>query len=412
MTKGKLQEKSVNSLYETVKMWYYRSHYRKEKETEMNKNEIAEIRRRFTFENNNITRMRGCYINDKKEIIAQFDSTLTLMGQDEVEKYLGIFKKTLSGSLGKNLIDIAFSTSQVTESEEHGLLTRLRETGLKDDETVTAFFTKIADKFNIDGNYLILLMHDTYDIPVHSKDGSRLEDSTKQFSYILCSICPVKLTKPGLRYDETAKQFKPRITDWIVSSPDLGFMFPAYDGRAANIYGALYYTRDAKTAHYDFTDTIFNAQMPLPAPEQKELFGSVLSEALKEECSYEVVQSVNTHLSEMIEAHEADKELRKEPLLVTRTDIRAVLEACEVPEEQIGSFEEEYNEKFGAASALSPANIIDAKKVEVKTPSVSVKVARDHSELVETRVIDGVQYVMIRVDGGVEVNGVNISIKE
>ena len=96
----------------------------------MNQKEINELRRRFRPEKSTISRVYGCYVNSSKEIVSDLDESLGMMPQEESEKYLSLLKKGLSGSLGKNLIDIVFSTQQVADSEGHRLLTTLRDSQL------------------------------------------------------------------------------------------------------------------------------------------------------------------------------------------------------------------------------------------------------------------------------------------
>ena len=209
----------------------------------MNEKEISEIRRRFRPDRSGISHIRGCYVNENREIVSQFDQSLGLMSQEESEKLLAILRRTLSGTLGKNLADITFSTQQVVDSEEHRLLMALRGSSLADEEAVQALFQRVISSLTLEGNYLILLAHDTYDVPYRAKDGERMDDASDQvFSYILCSICPVKLTKPALSYQVQEGVFCTKTADWVVAPPALGFLFPAFDDRSANIYGALYST--------------------------------------------------------------------------------------------------------------------------------------------------------------------------
>lgn len=192
-----------------------------------------------------------------------------------------------------------------------------------------ALYRRILNSVMIEGSYMILLAHDTYDVPFRSRDGERMEDaSTDVFSYILCAICPVKLTKPALSYYVYENEFHSLQTDWIVSSPEIGFMFPAFDDRCSNIYGALYYTRDITKNQSDFVDALFRAPLPMPAAAQKDAFEAILGEALAEDCSCEVVQAVHEHLCERIEEHKANHE--EEPLVVTKEEVKTVLDACGV----------------------------------------------------------------------------------
>ena len=205
----------------------------------MNEKEIAEVRRRFKPDKNNISRIRGCYVNESGEIVSEFNQSLALTAQEDAEKLLSILKKALSGASGKNLIDISFETKQVVEGEEHALLTALRNSRLEDDGAVQALYQKVLKSVMLEGSYMILLAHDTYDVPFRTKDGEGMQDaSTDVYSYILCVVCPTKLTKPALSYYVDESAFHSLQTDWVVSSPGLGFLFPAFDDRCANLYGA------------------------------------------------------------------------------------------------------------------------------------------------------------------------------
>lgn len=208
----------------------------------MNTKDIAEIRRRFRPEKSNISRIRGCYVNDTGEIIATFNQSLGLMDEDEAGELLGILKKVLSGQPGKNLHDVTFSTQQVLESEEHQLLAELRSSGLDNNTAVDAFYAKVIEAAELEGSYMILLAADKYDIAGYGADGTKDEDSTKSFSYFVCCICPVKQTKPALGYLAEENRFCNLASDWVIAAPEIGFMFPAYERRAANIYSSLYYT--------------------------------------------------------------------------------------------------------------------------------------------------------------------------
>jgi len=375
----------------------------------MNEKEVAEIRRRFRQDKSNITHIRGCFVNEKREIVSEFDQSLALMSQEESEKFLAIIKRTLSGTLGKNLIDIAFATQQVVDGEEHKLLMGLRDSSLKDETSVQAFFQRVIQAINLEGNYLILLAHDTYDVPYRSKDGGKQDDASSEvFSYILCSICPIKPTQPALSYYVVENEFHDRKTDWIISAPELGFMFPAFDDRSANIYNTLYYTRDTKESHAEFIDAVFKTDIPMPAAAQKEAFQSMLGDTLANDCSYEVMQSVHEKLCGMIEEHKASKEV--DPLAISKSTVKSVLKSCGVSDSNVSSFDEKYDAEFGADVKISPQNIIDTKKFEVRAPEVTIHVNPECSDLLETRMINGSKYILIRVDAGVEVNGVNIHI--
>ncbi len=374
----------------------------------MNEKEISEIRRRFRPEKSNIARVRGCYVNDQREIVSEFSQPLALMPQEESEELLTILKKTLSGTIGKNLIDIEFATQQVLEGEEHKLLMALKDSALEDDDAVREFYTRVIQTLNTEGQYLILLASDKYDVPFYAKDGAKQDDSSEVYSYFLCSICPIKITKPALGYYASENIFRNITADRVVSAPELGFLFPAFDDRSANIYSAVYYSRNIAENHQEFVDTVFKSEIPMPAAEQKEIFQSILGDTVAEDCSFDVVQAVHGQLSEMIEEHKANKE--EEPLVISKGTVKGILQSCGVSESRVAAFEEKYDTEFGADTQISPRNIIDTKQMEVVTPNVTIRVNPERGDLVETRTIDGIKYILIRADEGVEVNGVNIHI--
>lgn len=375
----------------------------------MNRSEIAEIRRRFNPDKNNITCVRGCYVNEKREVVSSFCRPLMSFPQEEKEKYLALFRRTLSGVPGKNLVDVVFSNQEVMEGADHKLLMTLRDTGLKEEESVSALLEKIIAALEMEGHYLILLMFDAYDVPYRAKDGLKVEDGSEEvFPYILCSICPVKLTKPALSYNAFDKEFHSRLEDWVVSPPELGFLFPAFDERSSNIYNALYYTKDTAFMHDEFADAVFHTELPMAAAAQKEAFQSLLKETLQEDCSLEVMQTVHEQVCCLIEERKADK-TAEQPVL-SKGEVRQMLETCGVTQAHMAAFSEKFDEEFGRGVTLGAQNIVDDKKFEVRTADVVIQVNPARSDLVETRIIDGFKYILIRADEGVEVNGVDITV--
>lgn len=377
----------------------------------MNTKEIGEIRRRLRRERSNITAIYGCYVNENKEIISEFRQSTGMMPENEADKYYALLRRSLSGSIGKNLIDITFKTAQVADSDEHRLLMGLRESDLKDDDLRKKFYQKTIDSVALEGNYLILLGCDHYDVPFKSKDDSFQKDASEEtYTYIICAICPVKQNKPNLHYVPEEKVFHDGAMNQMVGAPALGFLFPAFDNRATNIYNALYYTHDTKAGQDAFVEAIFNTPVPKPAAQQKQSFEALLTTSLGEECSLDVVQTVHDQLCQRVELHKESKV--PEALTVSKSEVRDVLSSCGVTEEHLAKFSVDYDEAFGFEAELHPSNIIDTKHFQVKTPDVSIQVDPARSDLIETRVIGGVKYIMICADEDIEVNGVSIHVKD
>lgn len=377
----------------------------------MNTKEIGEIRRRVRRDRSNMTAIYGCYVGENKEIISEFRQSTGMMSENEADKYFGLLKRTLSGTLGKNLVDLTFRTAQVADSPEHKFLMGLRESGLKDEEIRLSFYRKVIESVCLDTGYLILLGCDSYDVPFKSKDDDLQADGSSEiYTYIMCAICPVKQTKATLHFVAESKEFHDGGITQVVSAPELGFLFPAFDNRATNIYNALYYTHSPKENHPAFVEAIFNTPISKPAAEQKKSFEALLTTALDEECSMGVVQAVHNQLCQSIELHKESK--IPEALLISKEQVKQTLASCGVSEPHIAKFSVDYDEAFGFEAELHPKNIIDDKRFEIRTPDVSIKVAPDRKDLIQTRVIGGVKYILICAEEDVEVNGVNIHIDE
>ncbi len=375
----------------------------------MNKKDLSEIRRRFNFEHNAITCIRGCYVQKNGEIISSFEKPMQALPREEAEKYLAIFRRTLSGEPGQNLLPVDFSPEQVMEGGEHRLLSELRDTALRQEETVRRLYENIISAVHIDDNFLILLMHDGYDVPFRGADGENdRERSDEVFRYILCAVCPVKLTKPALTYSSGDGEFHSRECDWVVSAPVLGFMFPAFDERTCNIYGALLYTRDTGDANEGFVSRIMGTEPAMPADIQKETFNQLLEASLGEECSLEAVQSVQDMVMERTE--EAKKDRQAETPVFSALDVRDALVEGGVSRDRADAFADAYEQEFGPRTVLSAANVAPRKQFEVRTAAVTIRVDPERSDLVQTRVIDGHSYILIRADEDVTVNGVQVRL--
>ena len=377
----------------------------------MNTREIGEIRRRVRRDCSNMTAIYGCYVNENKEIISTFRQSTATMSENEAEKYFALLKRTLSGTLGKNLIDIQFKTTQVMDGEEHKLLMALRESKLSDTNLLQTFYEKIINSLSLGSNYLILLGCDSYDVPFKSKDDvTQADNSGEVYTYLMCAVCPVKQTKAALEYAVDCREFHDSGITNVVCPPELGFLFPAFDDRATNIYNALYYCHSPKDNHEAFADSVFHTNIPMPAEEQKKSFEALLCSSLKESCSMEVVQEVHEQLCQCIQMHKESKV--PEALLISKEQVKSALTSSGVPEQQIAKFSIAYDETFGFEAQLHPKNIINDKRFEIQTPDVSIQVAPDRTDLIETRTIGGVKYILICAEEDIQVNGVSIHIHE
>lgn len=371
----------------------------------MNKKETSEIRRRLTLEKSGADCIRGYYISEKREIISSFELPLYTFPDDEKEKYLNTIKKVLTGSIGKTLVNVDFTTKQLTDGAEQKLLLSMRDGITGSNAALEEFCKKAVPAIPGDGKCVMLLLHEAYDIPSKFKD----DESDEVFRFVVCAVCPVKEKDNGLCYEGQTHLFRTKEKEHIICPPEFGFMYPRFDNRCSNIYGALYYSRSA-SGQNSFTDAVFNAPLPMAAEQQRSTFGEVLRGSINDECSYELVQSVREHISDVIETYNGDK-FAEEPPVITKTEICDLLSSCGVSADHITAFGEDFEENFGKGAELSPENLIDIKKIVIKNDDITVKISPDRCDLVDVKIIDGEKYIVIKVEDKIECNGIDIKIK-
>lgn len=373
----------------------------------MNKKEVLEIRKQFSPANCAITRICGCYVNHEKEKICESREAFLSMPEEEAYKYFDIFKHTLSGTLGKNMINMEFSLESEMQGGAQEFLLKLRDSELKDEMLVEEFYDKIIEHYHYGENYYIVLIYAAYDVPGKSTDGMEMDDASDTvFKHILCSICPVKLSKAALSYNPESNQMEDRIRDWIVEMPMNGFLFPAFHDRAADLHSMLYYSKNPEELQPELIDQVFGAGIPVTAKSQKEIFDTVIAETLGEACEYEVVRSIHENLCEMVEEHKE----APEPLELSKADVKKLLEKSGADEEKMKVFDKEFDAVAGERTTLLAGNIANVRKFSVETPDVVIKVNPERADLVETREIDGRKCLVIAIDEHVEVNGVAVKL--
>lgn len=370
----------------------------------MIKKEVLEVRKQFTPENCAITRICGCYVDGDKEIKLESKDAFLSLEEEEMFKYFTIFKQTLSGTLGKNMLNMEFPLDQEAEGGAQNFLLKLRDSKLTDDMLLEEFYQKVIDHYDFGENYYIVLIHGVYDVPGKASDGTEMFDASDSvYEYLLCSICPVHLSKEGLCYNSATNSIENRIRDWIVDVPAKGFLFPAFNDRASDIHSLLYYSKNPEELQPEFIDQVLGCRFPISAKNQKESFRAIISDTLGEDCDYEVVKNIHENLNELIEEHKD----APEPLELSKPDVRRLLQKSGASEEKMESFDRNYDDTVGEKTSLLASNIADTRKFHIEAPDVEIKVSPDRTDLIELRVIDGKQCLVITVNDRIEVNGVD-----
>lgn len=372
----------------------------------MNKKEILEIRKLLSKDNCRIDRICSCYVDGNKEKKATMKEAFLSIPDEEMFKYAEIFKKTLSGTLGKNLINLSYSLDEELTGDHQKLLLALRDSELKDDALLDLFYDRMIDTYLYGENYLIILVHGMYDIPKRSKNNEEEFDGSEYvYSFLLCSVCPVNLSKAGLMYDGESNTFIDKIQDWMLGMPDLGFLYPAFNDRNTDIHSILYYSKNAGQLHTEITEEFLGAGTPTPAEDQKTGFNVLVEETFGQDCTFDVVKNIHENLMTIME----EKKEEPDPVTLDQHDVRILLENSGAKEEHMETFEEEYAASTGNQESMMATNLTNTRSFEIKTPDIQVKVKPDRTDLIETRTLeDGREYLVIPFDDEIEVNGIRI----
>lgn len=371
----------------------------------MIKQEISEIKKLFTQNNCSITRICGCYVDGEKNKKTELKQAFLALPEEEMFKYFEILRKNLSGTPGRNLLTLEFPLAAEETGGSQEFLLRLRDSKLKDDAILEAFYDHVIETYEYVGNYLILIIHDIYDVPGRTLDGIGMEDASDEvYEYIMACVCPVNLSKPGLSYHAEDNTFHNRVRDWVVGLPETGFLFPAFHDRSADIHSVMYYSKDADDLKESFVEDFLGCPLPLSAGGQRETFQALIEETLGETCHIEVVKNIHDKLNEMIEEHKEEPE----PLVLAKNEVKTLFASSGVANERLEEFDRCFDETAGEKTSLLVSNVASTRTFEVKTPDVVIKVSPERTDLVETKTIDGRQCLVIRLDGNVEVNGIKV----
>ena len=371
----------------------------------MNKKEVLEIRKQYKPEECSITRICGCYVNGDKEIIAQSKDAFLSLPDEEIFKYLTIFKQTLSGTIGKNLLNMEFPLEQEMPGGNQEFLLQLRNSKLQDDILLEEFYQKIIDHYIYGENYYIILIHVAYDIPGKATDGSEMFDASDEvYEYLLCSICPVHLSKEGLCYNPETNHVENRIRDWLVEPPVTGFLFPAFNDRSTDIHNLLYFSKKAEDLQPEFIENALGCTFPMSAGSQKNTFQSVVMNTLGDECEYDVIRNIHDNLNGILE----ESKEAPEPPVLTKPELKRLLSNSGVTNEKMESFDANFDLIAGEKAEFLVPNIAETRKFSIETPDIVIIVNPERTDLVETKIINGKRCLVIEMNDQVEVNGVLI----
>lgn len=331
--------------------------------------DILELKRRFKKEACTFTKMCGCYVDSNKNKVVELSETFLNLDDEEFYKYLEIAKKALSGTIGNNLLELKFDEKEKETGGKQKYLLGLRESGLKNPELLSHLYDMIIENYDYVGNYLILIFHDAYDVITKTNDDLKIDESEEVFQYLLCAICPVNLSKPGLGYREDQKRIGVRIQDWVVGVPDVGFLFPSFVERSADIHTLTYYVRDAKDSHKDFIEAALGCGAKRTATEEQNTFSSIVKTAIAPiiEKSDDVLLEIQENLNNLVEEHEAAMEdliiVEPEEFTLNTEIIKEVLAKSDIPDATVTAIQEHFTEEFSDKPPVIK-NLVNEKEIE------------------------------------------------
>ncbi|MBQ8950314.1 MAG: DUF4317 domain-containing protein [Eubacterium sp.] len=381
----------------------------------MIKKEINEIKSLFdTIQECNILRLAGCYVNGERNKVKTFNERFSNIPEEEMYKYLEIFRRTLSGTPGKNLMDAAFTDENPGDAGKL-LLNRLKDSELKDEDALDLFYDKVISNYNYVGNYLILLIYQAYDVPGMTSDGIEMDDASDEvYKYILCSICPMKLTKPGLGYDDDLGEIHTMRQIFAVELPETGFLYPAFNDRSSDDGSILYSSKRSDYLQDSMLDKVLNVSITLPAKQQKEGFTEFVTEILGEDTSFETVLSIHENLNQTVETKKS--EAQGETVFLEKQEVKNVFEKSGVPAEKLSGFDERFDEQFSVKEGpavkveekLCADNVAPLRSFEVKNANMVLRLKSRKTDIIGTRIIDGKKCLIIEMTDDLTVNGVPV----
>ena len=328
----------------------------------MNKKEVLELKRRFKKEAATFTRVCGCYVDGNHNKVCKFGNTFLNLEEDEFYKYLEIANKALSGTIGNNLLELKFPIEEEEVGGRQHILMALRASKLEDENLLDTFYDLVIDTYDHAGNYLIVLFHDAYDVMTRTKDNNNLDESEEVYEYLICAICPVDLSKPGLGFLEEEHRIGPRVRDWVVGAVDTAFLFPAFNDRSTDIHSTLFYTKNTKEPHSEFMANGLGCGIERTATEQKMAFHSIVRNVLgaEDEHTDDVLLDLQQNLSDMIDEYAETHDDDEDVFLLDKEVVTKLLADSEISEEKAAKIEKSVDEAFGEKPPAAE-NVIDSK---------------------------------------------------
>jgi hypothetical protein len=350
--------------------------------TIMRKQDIKELRKIIKRDDSAVIDwVYSLYVSPENEMRYEALERLGNMEDSERFRHVKIINNVLSTALGKR----TFSVPLKFQQEE---LLHLRK-NVSDKAGFEKLRDMLLEKYVHTDPYYAIVVHMVYDVPKKLSDGSRVDDGSDVYDSLLFAVCPAKLTKPALGFEnERVSELKPR---WVIGNPGFGFLYPSFSDRSEDRNEAAFYS--AAPDEEAFLNDLFEVAVPpISEKAQKERFTQLIGDL-----------HLNVEDAAGIAADLIEKAEENDSTALGKVDLWRLVSESGVSDEE---FEEAYRE---AGNQPIPIAAIASSKTVIRTDSGVVTVKSALAPLIETREIDGTTYIMIPADGAVTVNGMPVA---
>jgi hypothetical protein len=377
----------------------------------MNKKDLRELRKNFSESNDLFTlnHVVTAFVDAEKNIRCQSARAYHNIPEEESDCYWNTFKRILSGTLGKGLLEYAFPNEAYEEGEPQYLLYQALTTKLEEESAVSLLLHQIVEQMAYPSTYAILIGHCTYTVFNKTKSDEINPYDSLDYQFLAVAICPVEVRVDGLIYNETENEIiKKEEYDRIVAEvPSDGFLYPTFTGRGPDVNHVLYYARKPKDINISLIEQVLGCTFTCTASEEKEQFQTMMQEVIGDELSYETITEVNQRIQDIADAYQLEVDVP----VIDDIQIRDILLDSGISQEKAEAMQQVYREQV-QDHPLSACNLVD-KKTVITAPGITVQIKKDATSSVHTQNIDGHRYLMIDLDDpNIQVNGLDVQIAE
>lgn len=397
----------------------------------MNKKEVSEIKKQFKQENDHmvVNKIATYYVHKNEadegqvRIMADYetsDAVQKYIPSTEADYYFDICKKTLSGQLGKSLIEYPVPLEELQDEGKCKKLSDLLQSNLNNKDLLTEYVKSFAENYTFAGDYVLCITHCTYDVPQKKKSRDEVEDEAADtenivYNFMVVSICPMEYSDFGLAYKKDAQILQHDVCDYkFVRPPVSGFLFPVFNNRTADVNSVLCFFKNKKEPDTCLVENILGCKMALSSEDEKNKFNDLLTKVAAEKSlsnnlavDYSITQEIHSQISDLIAKTSANTEITE----LDCEQIKDILRDSGISDDKLADFDEEYAHIIGQDVKLKAVNVINATKMDIKSPDVVINVKSNKSDRVVAQTVNGKKCLVIALDEDVEINGLNVKVK-